>query len=150
MGVAGTTEPIFGRAEFERDPGRKWNALDEPCPVHDVPAGTECPTGDFRRPVCADRMAWLRELIAAGEAGPGNELPTPDWRREMDLERGAKVAPRVAGGRITAEASARIDSEIIRLRKRGLSQTQIAESIGRSVQTVSLRISKLRQRGEEI
>ena len=95
-------------------------------------------------------MAWLRELIAAGEAGPGNELPTPDWRREMDLERGAKVAPRVAGGRITAEASARIDSEIIRLRKRGLSQTQIAESIGRSVQTVSLRISKLRQRGEEI
>ena len=50
--------------------------------------------------MCADRMAWLRELIAAGEAGPGNELPTPDWRREMDLERGAKVPPRVAGGRI--------------------------------------------------
>lgn len=150
MGVAGTAEPVFVANDFERDPGRKWSALDEACPVHDVGPGVECPTGNFRRPVCADRMAWLRELIAAGEAGPGEELPTPDWRREMELERGAKVAPRVAGGRITAEASARIDSEIIRLCKRGLSQTQIAESIGRSVQTVSLRISKLRQRGEDI
>ena len=95
-------------------------------------------------------MAWLRELIAAGEAGPGQELPTPDWRRDMALERGAKIPPTVMGGRISAEASARIDSEIIRLRKRGLSQPQIAEAIGRSVQTVSLRIGKLRQRGEEI
>lgn len=78
MSVAGVFEPVFERNAFEPDPGRKWSALDTDCPTHNVRAGTECPTGDFRRAVCAERVAWLRELIAAGEAGPGVEMVRPE------------------------------------------------------------------------
>jgi hypothetical protein len=139
---------------WQPDPGKVWRAIDESCPAHNVPPGTECPTGDFRRPVCADRVAWLRELVAAGEAGEGEELRRPEWRRSVDWEgRGKDVAGgpalqrRQRGGKMTKAESEALDKRIIELHQQGLPNTKIGEAVDLSGQSVGVRINKLKERG---